>query len=70
MRKPDEIEYYAAIRAKGRGVFADVVAENIGMEWGRAEYLLEKWADNGWWDYGVTLRSGWLTDEAPQELTP
>lgn len=70
MRKPDEIEYYAAIRAKGRGVFADVVAERIGMDWGRAQDLLEKWADNGWWEYGVSVRSGWLTDEAPLELTP
>lgn len=70
MKHADEIEYYAAIRAKGRGVFADVVAERIGIEWNRAEDLLEKWYRAGWWEFGVSMRSGWLTDEAPQELTP
>jgi len=69
MKHLDEIEYYAAIRAKGRGVFADVVADRLGIEWNRAEYLLEKWTRAGWWEWGVSLRSGWLTDEAPQELT-
>lgn len=28
----------------------------------RAEYLLEKWSRAGWWDYGVSARTGWLTD--------
>lgn len=23
--------------------------------------VLEKWADRGWWEYGVSLRTGWLT---------
>lgn len=68
MRHADEIEYYAAIRAKGRGVFADVVAERIGLNENRAYYLLEKWCRLGWWEFGVSLRSGWLTDDAPQEL--
>ena len=29
----------------------------------RAWYLLRKWSDKGWYDYGVTLDLGWLTDE-------
>lgn len=69
MRQPDEIEFYAAIRAKGRGVFADVVAEQIGMGWGRAERILEDWEKRGWWACGITLRAGWLTDSAPGGLT-
>lgn len=68
MIKADEHEYYAAIQAKGRGVFADVVAERLGMEWGRAESILEKWTRRGWWEWGVSIRSGWLTDTAPQYL--
>ena len=70
MRHADEIEFYAAIRAKGRGVFADVVAERIGLCWGRAEDLLDEWCRLGWWEFGVSLRSGWLTDEAPEALNP
>ena len=68
MIKADEHEYYAAIQVKGRGVFADVVAERLGMEWNRAEYILEKWSRRGWWEWGVSIRSGWLTDTAPQYL--
>lgn len=68
MIEQDEHEFYAAIQAKGRGVFADVVAANLGMDEGRAEDLLMKWVRAGWWEYGVSLRSGWLTDEAPQFL--
>lgn len=26
-------------------------------------YYLEKWTRKGWWDYGVSLRSGWFTPE-------
>lgn len=70
MKKPDEIEYFAAIRAKGRGIFADTVAERLGIEWNRAEYLLYKWVRAGWWEYGISLRSGGLTDEAPLKLSP
>ena len=29
----------------------------------RVNYLLEKWAKKGWYDYGVTLDLGWLTPE-------
>lgn len=68
MTATDESQFYAALRKKGRGVFADATAEMIGLCWNRAEYLLHKWARAGWWEYGVSLRSGWLTDEAPAEL--
>jgi hypothetical protein len=27
----------------------------------RAWYLLGKWSNKGWYDYGVTLDLGWLT---------
>lgn len=26
-------------------------------------FYLEKWAGKDWWDYGVSLRGGWLTTE-------
>lgn len=68
MMARDEVEYFAAIRAKGRGIFADLVAERIGLDAGRAEDLIMKWTRLGWWAYGVSLRSGWLTDEAPEAL--
>ncbi len=32
----------------------------------RKEYLCEKWVGKGWYDYGVTARSGWLTAEGKE----
>ena len=32
------------------------------MHYKRAWYLLEKWCSKGWYEYGVTLDLGWLTD--------
>jgi hypothetical protein len=29
----------------------------------RAYYLLEKWCGKGWYDYGVSLDLGWLTNK-------
>ncbi len=29
----------------------------------RTEYLLEKWVSKGWWECGVSLRTGWLTEK-------
>ena len=34
----------------------------------RAWFLLEKWSDNGWYDYGVTLDLDWLTDEGVKHV--
>lgn len=31
-------------------------------------YYLEKWAENGWWDYGVSVRSGWFTPEGVEHF--
>jgi len=33
------------------------------MPYKRAWYLLEKWSKKGWYDYGVTLDLGWMTEK-------
>lgn len=44
--------------------FADDVAEDIGLNKKRAEFLLEKWYDYGFWNYGFgrhySIISGWF----------
>lgn len=30
--------------------------------------ILDKWSDWGWWDYGVSIRGGWLTEVGREEL--
>lgn len=61
--KTDELQLLQAVADKPQGVFADGCFEPIGMHPKRGMYLLGKWASKGWWEYGVTLRSGWLTPE-------
>lgn len=33
----------------------------------RAWKILEKWADKGWYEYGVSLDMGWLTAKGKEE---
>jgi len=34
----------------------------------RLYYVLDKWSDKGYWEYGVSLRSGWLTEDGRKEM--
>lgn len=76
MRKPDEILLYNILRETRpkaydvREPWPNEVAGMVGMNFNRMFYLLDKWTSKGWWEYGVSLRCGWFTEEAPQELTP
>ena len=38
------------------------------MHYKRAWYLLDKWSSKGWYDYGVTLDLGWLTDKGKEKI--
>lgn len=35
----------------------------FSMHHKRAWFLLEKWCRKGWYEYGVTLDLGWITEE-------
>lgn len=37
-------------------------ARALGIPHGRAEYLCEKWARKGVYDYGVSAQLGWKVD--------
>jgi hypothetical protein len=81
-KKPDEIALYAALRERARiGVSPWAMPRCPGMEAVEAEIarlgihpkraygLIEKWTLRGWWEYGVSLRTGWFTREAPECLS-
>ena len=73
MRKADEIAFYDAVRrarAQNDSSFVDAIAVQHGFNEKQAMAWVDKWDRKGWWDYGVSLRSGWFTPEAPTELTP
>lgn len=40
-----------------------IYADGFPMHYNRAGYILEKWADKGWYDYGVNIELGWLTED-------
>jgi hypothetical protein len=53
--RQDEVELRRAVIANGGRAPLD-------YPWTRRLYaMLDKWDRKGWWDSGVTLRSGWLT---------
>ncbi len=47
--------------------FVDDIGERLGMHTKRTLYLLDKWTDKGWWEYGVSLRTGWFTELGLEE---
>lgn len=64
MIKPGEVEFTAFVLAHGGKIPSDLWK---GIK--KQEYsYLSKWSRKGWWDYGVSLRSGWLTDEGREAL--
>jgi len=71
--KDDELRYMKALanlRTSSMSLdpLADYVAEQLGINHKRADYILRKWENKGWWDYGVSLRAGWLTADGMQQL--
>jgi hypothetical protein len=72
-RRPDEIALYARLRADGRCPGPNAVYEAfdaLSIPEKRGFYLLDKWDAKGWWEYGVSLRCGWFTENAPEALIP
>jgi len=43
------------------------VAPRLGIHPKRAQYLYQKWTDKGWFNYGVSARTGWLEPEGLAE---
>lgn len=64
MIKEDERNFIAFVLAHGGRIPSDLWGGIKKQEYG----YLDKWSRKGWWDYGVSSRSGWLTDEGKVEL--
>ncbi len=47
----------------GFGPYPSETAKRLGMHPKRLNYILEKWTDKDWWEYGVSPQYGWMTDE-------
>ncbi len=63
--KDDECCLLTVLRKRtkfGHVYVRDLVTE-LGMNEKRAAYILEKWYDKGWYECGVSIMAGWLTEE-------
>lgn len=45
------------------------IVDDLGINHKRAAYILWKWADKGWYEYGVSVMAGWLTVEGFQIMS-
>ncbi len=64
--KPDERELLTKAlfwHGNRNRPFMDAVGDALGMGGNRVHYLLDKWIDKGWWECGVSARTGWLTEK-------
>ncbi len=57
MCKPEEREFrQLVVDSKGR------IPQDMWSKLTKRQFrYLEKWEDRGWWDSGVSVRTGWLT---------
>lgn len=69
--KPDERDLLARLQEETRSAAANPsrrytsaieIADTLGMNHKRAEYILHKWVERGWCNYGVSVRQAWLTE--------
>ncbi len=50
------------LRNENKGISVrDIINNYCKIPLKREIYILNKWADKGWYDYGVSLDLGWLT---------
>lgn len=64
--KPDERELLDELQSQIRAGDRPYVRKTVralGMNEKRAAYICSKWTGKGWYDYGVNVLAGWLTDE-------
>lgn len=69
--KPDEIAMMKEALNNTNAVPFERCFRNVpeGMNIKRFLFILYKWVGRGWFDYGVSLRTGWLTPEGVAALS-
>ena len=61
MIKEDEIKLRVASLEKPENISFRQLGEALRIPTKRLCYLLNKWSEAGWYDYGVCIDLGWLT---------
>jgi hypothetical protein len=69
--KPDEIAFLRLCAADPRRSARDIInTPGFPMHHKRAWFLLEKWARLGWYDYGVSVDTGWMEPTGVAKAAP
>lgn len=66
VKKQDEIQLYTYLKSIDRISREAVYSTGIHRE--RAAYILYKWAEQGFLEYGISPFVGWFTEESPDTL--
>ena len=63
--KADESDLLKNIAMRGEKLYPAVmrIVYDLSMPTKRARYILGKWADKNWYEYGTSIFFGWLTPE-------
>jgi len=64
--KPDEqmlLDWMQTAVKLGDTPYVREFCAYAGLNQKRAAYICEKWVDKGWYDYGVNVLAGWLTEK-------
>ena len=64
--KPDELRLLRELQrrsAGGQHVYVRALVDELGIHPKRGAYILDKWTGKGWYDYGVSVMAGWLTEK-------
>ena len=64
--KQDEIDFLIAVYSKSKDETVRDLIKRGSLPAKRCWYLLEKWSNKGWYNYGVTVDLGWLEDEGKE----
>jgi len=59
------VNYKPYVSGKAFYLFA---AEELSLEDEQHYNYMVKWTDRGWWEYGVSLRTGWFTPEGIEAI--
>jgi len=61
--KSDEAALLLALQESKEQCYVRQLVRDLQIPEKRAAYICDKWTAKGWYDYGVSVLAGWLTEE-------
>lgn len=61
-RRSQELMLYLLVKNKAKDIYVRDIIRMCEIPYKRAEYILSKWCDRGYYDFGVALDLGWIDE--------